>query len=122
MNLRIVTLIILLGGIAAATQLAAQDAKPGDDVIELGAQPGALDIAATSLTPNRRGLFEGVNLTTQGIVIGGREYAGGAHQVPLIIGNELRPVYTLSANTPVRFHVDADGFVRAVWLDGELQE
>lgn len=109
----------------ASTPLAApaQDTtRPPDQVADLSKLQGPMDIGATQLAPNRRGIFAGVNLATQGIVISGREYPGAAHEIPAVAGEQIKPVYELSANTPVRFHVDSAGIIRAVWVDGELQE
>ncbi len=97
-----------------------QEGKP---VVDLsGGTSGSMDIAAKNLPANRRGIFSGIDLNTYNIIISGREYKGGVHEIPVVIGQQLKPLYELSANTPIRFHVDSEGIVRAVWVDGELSE
>lgn len=123
MTLRTLLLLLLFSSCWLAVSAQAQNAgRPTDEVIELGKVNGTLDMSAARLSPNRRGLFDGVNLSTQGIVISGREYPGAAHEIPAFVGNLVKPVYAINANTPVRFHIDGAGIVRAVWIDGELQE
>ncbi len=123
MTPRIMLLIILFSSCWVTFSAQAQDnQRSSNKVVELNKEEGTLDMSASRLSPNRRGLFAGVNLDTQGIVISGREYPGAAHEIPAFVGRMVKPVYAISANTPVRFHVDSAGVVRAVWIDGELQE
>lgn len=123
MRLRILLPIILFSCCWISFNTQAQDnQRSTNKVVELGKDEGIIDMSAARLSPNRRGLFAGVNLNTQGIVISGQEYPGAAHEIPAFVGKLIKPVYAISANTPVRFHVDSAGIVRAVWVDGELQE
>lgn len=115
-------LIMLLGGIS--TQVAAQQPQPevqeppalADDV------NAAMDINARNMLPNRQGIFAGINLNTLGVVISGKEYKGAVHEIPVFAGSQVQPVYELASNTRIRFHVDGEGVVRAIWIDGELQQ
>lgn len=98
---------------------ATQEGKP---VVDLASTSGRIDIAAKNLSANRRGTFDGIDLSTYNIIIDGREYKGAVHEIPVVIGQQIKPLYELQANTTVRFHVDSEGIVRAVWIDGELSE
>lgn len=124
MNVRTLTMLLAVICCCIAAPLAAQNnGRPANQaIIDLGAAPEQMDLAAKSLLPNRRGIFAGIDLNTYSVIISGREYKGSVHEIPVFIGQQAKPLYELSPNSPVRFHVDAEGVLRAVWVDGELQE
>jgi len=76
----------------------------------------------TSAQPNRNGVFEGINIMDNTVVISGKGYPAviNPSRIPTLANGNSMPPTMIPEGARIQFNVDNDGRVTAIWVDGDL--
>lgn len=72
--------------------------------------------------PNRNGVFEGINIRDNTVVISGKGYPAviNPSRIPTLANGNPMPSMMIPEGARIQFNVDNDGRVTAIWVDGDL--
>jgi len=73
---------------------------------------------------NRSGNYEGININDNTLMISGQAYKTiiNPSRVPTLANGNSMPLMMIPDGTRIDFHVDADGRVTAVWVNGDMTQ
>jgi len=73
---------------------------------------------------NRNGIFEGLNIMDNTVMISGRSYKtlSNPSRVPTQANGNSMPLMMVPEGSRIEFHVDGEGRITAVWINGELTQ
>ncbi|MBU1189483.1 MAG: hypothetical protein KKC01_10685 [Gammaproteobacteria bacterium] len=73
---------------------------------------------------NRSGNYEGININDNTVMISGKAYKTPINpsRVPTLANSNSMPLMMIPDGTRIDFHVDADGRLTAVWVNGDMTQ
>ncbi len=87
-------------------------------------RPPSEDKPDVAPAPNRNGIYEGVNIQDNTVMISGNAYPtliNPSRVSTLANGNPI-PLLMIPEGTRVQFYVDRDGRITSVWINGKLTQ
>jgi hypothetical protein len=74
--------------------------------------------------PNRNGIFEGINIMDNTVMISGKGYKAldNPSRIPTLANGNSMPLMMVPEGSRIEFNVDGEGRVTAVWINGDLTQ
>ncbi len=120
MLLRTIPVLVAAGVILiCAAQLQAQSVDYSQQT-----RPPSEEKQGAATQPNRSGVYEGVNIQDNTVVINGKSYPTliNPSRVPTLANGNPIPLLMIPEGTRIQFHVDKGGRITSVWVNGALTQ
>ena len=110
-------MLFAVGMLAVSSVVQAQSVNYNEQT-----RPSNEEKQETVAQPNRNGVFEGINIKDNTVLISGKGYPAviNPSRIPTLANGNPMPTMMIPEGARIQFNVDNDGRVTAIWVDGDL--